>query len=173
MPLHAMHTMKDLLVTQLNELHAAEKHCSTLLTSLADHASDRALAELLRSHGSETQEHLARLDAVFKELGLKPHVARAETACMKGLARDCLELAKAPRTEPHVRDAAIIAGVQHIEHDEIAGYGCARTWAQLLGFLGAAGKLQLTLDEERRADVDLSRIAQQVNRKAMSAATTV
>ena len=166
-----MNTMKDLLVTQLNELYAAERHGGALLASLADHASDRALAELLRSHGSETKEHVARLDAVFKELGLQPHAARAETACMKGLAKDCLDLAKAPRTEPHVRDAAIIAGVQHIEHDEIAGYGCARTWASLLGFHGAVRTLQHTLDEERRADVDLSRIAQQVNRKAMGVTT--
>ena len=89
---------------------------------------------------------------------------------MKGLARDCLELAKESRAAPHVRDAAIIAGVQHIEHDEIAGYGCARTWAAVLGHEDAAAKLQLTLDEERRADAELSRIAQQVNREAMATA---
>lgn len=165
-----MHTMKDLLVRQLNELYAGEQHCGELLTTLAKKASNRALADLLRSHGKETQEHLRRLDAVFAEIGAKPHAGRAETESMKGIARDCLELAKAPRTEAHVRDAAIIAGVQHLEHDEMAGYGCARTWAALLGNEAAAGKLQQTLDEERTADADLSRIAQQVNHDAMLAA---
>ncbi|MFM9182125.1 MAG: DUF892 family protein, partial [Phycisphaerales bacterium] len=51
-----------------------------------------------------------------------------------GLARDCVDLAKATKTDSGVRDAAIIAGVQHIAHDRIAGYGCARSWVELLGF---------------------------------------
>ena len=165
-----MNTMKDLLERQVNELYAAEKHCGALLTSLAARASSRALAEMLRSHGKETHEHLVRLDDVCRQLGFKPHGARAETDCMRGLARDCLELAKEAKAAPHVRDAAIIAGVQHIEHDEIAGYGCARTWAAMLGNDAAAAQLQRTLDEERRADAELSRIAQQVNREAMTTA---
>ena len=165
-----MKSMKDLLVNQLNELYAAERHASTLLPRLADHAGSKALAECLRTHATETKEHVARLDACFKDLGLKPHAARAETASMKGIARDCLEVAQDRTAEPHVRDAAIVAAAQHLEHDEIAGYGCARTWATVLGHPQVADRLQQTLNEEHHADEDLSKVAQQVNREAMSAA---
>ena len=46
----------------------------------------------------------------------------------------------------------MIAALQRLEHDEIAGYGCARTWASLLGYTTAASELLKTLTEERRFD---------------------
>ena len=65
------------------------------------------------------------------------------------------------------RDAALIAVAQHLEHDEIAGYGCARTWASLLGHRGVASALQRTLNEERRVDERLTRLAESLNRAAV------
>jgi ferritin-like metal-binding protein YciE len=85
---------------------------------------------------------------------------------MKGLCQDCLRLANMSKAEPHVRDAALIAVAQHVEHDEIAGYGCARTWAGLLGYDQAASRLQQTLAEERKADAELSRLAERLNKAA-------
>jgi ferritin-like metal-binding protein YciE len=162
-------TMKELLLNQLNELYAAEKHGAELLPTLAKAATSKDLAGVLGSHSEETTQHQARLEEVFREIGVRPHASRAETNCMKGLARDCLRLARMPKATPEVRDAAIIATVQHIEHDEIAGYGCARTWAEILGYHESAVRLQATLDEERRADADLSRLAARVNRAALAA----
>ena len=69
--------------------------------------------------------------------------------------------------DSHVRDAALIAAAQHLEHDEIAGYGCARTWAQMLGHESASVLLQRSLDEERAADARLSRLAEALNRAAL------
>jgi ferritin-like metal-binding protein YciE len=160
--------MKDLLANQLSELRAAEEDGTTLLPELARAASSEELASMLRSHAAETVGHMARLDAIIKDLGLSSLATRAESNAMRGLRRDCLELARSPQAAPHVRDAAIIAAVQHIEHDEIAGYGCARTWAELLGHGGVAKRLQSTLDEERRADAALTTLAARVNRAAMA-----
>ena len=89
---------------------------------------------------------------------------------MKGLCADCLDLARLARVEPHVRDAAVIAVAQHLEHDEIAGYGCARTWARLLGHRTIASTLQHTLNEEGRFDAKLSRLADALNRAALEPA---
>ncbi len=89
---------------------------------------------------------------------------------MKGLCADCLELARLARVEPHVRDAAVIAAAQRIEHDEMAGYGCARTWAKLLGHRTIASTLQRSLNEEGRFDAKLSRLADAMNRAAMEPA---
>ena len=69
--------------------------------------------------------------------------------------------------EDDVRDAAIIAAAQRVEHYEIAGYGCARTFAQQLGHENVAAMLQESLDEEKAADVKLTEIAvQTVNEEA-------
>jgi ferritin-like metal-binding protein YciE len=66
-----------------------------------------------------------------------------------------------------VRDAALIAAAQRVEHYEIAGYGCARTFAEQLGFDDAVQLLQLTLDEEKATDEKLTQIAlQHVNAEA-------
>ncbi len=58
-----------------------------------------------------------------------------------------------------VRDAWLIATAQRIEHLEIANYGTARTYAELLGHTYAAQLLQQTLDEERAADARLTQLA--------------
>lgn len=160
-------TMKDLLVNHLNELHANERHLAALLPALARAASSQELADRLASHASEAKEHGNRLTSVFRELGTRPHSANSETRGMKGLAQDCLHLARAHGTEPHVRDAAIIGAVQHLKHDEIAGYGCARTWARLLGHQAVARTLQDILDEERDVDAELTRLAEGVNERAL------
>ena len=126
-----LNTMKGLLIDQLNELYAAEKHGAEMLPKLMRAASSPKLAAALRSHADETKEHLSRLESVFEGLGAAPR--RVESKGMKGLCQDCMKLADMAKAEPHVRDAALIAVAQHVEHDEIAGYGCARTWARLLG----------------------------------------
>ena len=61
--------------------------------------------------------------------------------------------------EPAVRDAALIAAAQKVEHYEIAGYGTARTWAELLGLTQVARLLQQTLDEEKQTDEKLTQLA--------------
>ena len=160
-------TMKDLLVSHLNELHANERHLAELLPALARAASSQELADKLRSHASEAKEHGSRLASVFRELGTRPHSSNSETRGMKGLAQDCLHLARSHGAEPHVRDAAIIGAVQHLKHDEIAGYGCARTWARLLGHPSVSRTLQDILDEERDFDGELTRLAESVNERAL------
>ncbi len=165
-------TMKDLLLNQLNELYAAEVHSTQLLPKLARAAGDPKLAASLRSHAKESEQHLTRLEEVFEELGLTPRSPTgSESNGMRGLSADCLRLAQMDEAEPHVRDAALIAAAQHVEHDEIAGYGCARTWAGLLGYDSAAARLQRTLDEERRSDFELTRLSESLNRTALAAAT--
>jgi ferritin-like metal-binding protein YciE len=56
-------------------------------------------------------------------------------------------------------DLALITAAQKVEHYEIAGYGCARTLAELSGESTFAETLQQTLDEEGKADKLLTEIA--------------
>lgn len=51
-----------------------------------------------------------------------------------------------------VRDAALIAASQRVEHYEMAGYGSAREFAKLHGLSEAVSLLEETLEEEKSAD---------------------
>jgi ferritin-like metal-binding protein YciE len=62
-------------------------------------------------------------------------------------------------TQDEVRDAGLIAAAQRVEHYEIAGYGCARTYAELLGDPDGAELLQTTLTEESDTDKKLTNLA--------------
>lgn len=161
----SMNSLKDLLLEQLHDLHSEELHSENVLSRLAAAAASPGLADALRAHLGETKQHLARLDRVLGELGAKPK--RLESHGAKGLLEDCTAIAGRTKVEPHVRDAAIIAAVQRLEHDEMAGYGCARTWASLLGHPNAAAELLKSLTEERRFDENLSRIAETLNKSAL------
>lgn len=165
MPLRTLH---DLLIAELNELLAGEAASIEALRTLQGVASSPRLVRALQAHEAESERHAERLEEIFEELGVTPR--RSGSQGMKGLCADCLELARLPRVEPHVRDAAVIAVAQHLEHDEIAGYGCARTWARLLGHRTVATTLQKTLDEECRVDARLTRLADALNRAAIEPA---
>ena len=164
-----LQNLNDLFIAQLNELLAGEAVGIEALRTLEGIASAPRLARVLKAHEAESQDHADRLEAIFEELGVTPR--RGASQGMKGLCADCLELSRLARAEPHVRDAAAIAVVQHLEHDEIAGYGCARAWAKLLGHRSIASTLQRTLNEERRMDTRLSKIADALNRVALEPAT--
>jgi ferritin-like metal-binding protein YciE len=72
--------------------------------------------------------------------------------------------------EPEVMDAGLIAAAQRVEHYEIAGYGCVRTYARLLGHSSFVQLLETTLNEEKETDTKLTRLAENVNVEAKEAA---
>jgi ferritin-like metal-binding protein YciE len=66
-----------------------------------------------------------------------------------------------------VRDAAIVAAAQAVEHYEITRYGTLVAWAQELRRPDCAALLQQNLEEEKAADATLTGIAEErVNRVA-------
>ena len=88
---------------------------------------------------------------------------------MKGLIKECTEIVDAVG-DFDVRDAALIAAAQRVEHYEIASYGSARTFAHRLGHANVARLLQSTLDEEKETDQHLTQLAEErINVRAESA----
>jgi ferritin-like metal-binding protein YciE len=104
----------------------------------------------------QTQEHLERLNKIFGDLNLS--AGRHKCKAMEGLIAEAQDLLKADALDS-VRDAAMIGAAQRVEHYEIAGYGTARTYAEMLGHADAAQLLQQTLDEEKETDELLSGLA--------------
>lgn len=162
-----LQTLDDLLVNQLQDLYDAEKRLTKALPKMADAATNAQLKQAFQTHLGQTKGQIDRLKAVFKLLDHRPKSSTCEA--MKGLIREGEDMIKTDGNLD-VRDAALIAAAQRVEHYEMAGYGSARTFARQLGKAEAADLLQQTLDEEGETDKILTQIAQQtINRKAAAA----
>jgi ferritin-like metal-binding protein YciE len=73
---------------------------------------------------------------------------------MEGLIEEGEEIME-EASDDDVRDAGLISAAQRVEHYEIAGYGCARTYAELLGDRKGAD----LLEEEAETDKKLTKLA--------------
>ena len=149
-------TVKDLLVEELKDIYDAEHQLTHALPKLASCADEKSLAEAFTGHLKQTEGHIRRLDAVFDVLG---ETAKRKTCkAMVGLLEEGQAIMD-EQAPPAIKDRALIAAAQKVEHYEIAAYGCLRTWAEMLGEDEAFQLLQETLDEEGAADKKLTAIA--------------
>jgi ferritin-like metal-binding protein YciE len=160
----AIRTLEDLLLHELKDLYDAENQLTKALPMMAQAASNRELKAGFEEHLRQTEGHIRRLEQVFQAMGQR---ASGETClAMQGLIQEGNKTLQEDM-EQTVRDAALIAAAQRIEHYEMAGYGTARTFAYVLGNQEAAQLLQQTLDEEEQTDKRLTMLANRINEKAM------
>lgn len=164
---HTFNNLNDLFIHELGDLYDAENRITEALPKMADAASSPELKMAFQDHLKETEQHVSRLEEVFSKMGMKPK--RETCPAMKGLLVEGEQMLSATGDDK-VRDAALIASAQRVEHYEMAGYGAVRTFAQQLGRSDLAQILQQTLDEEGEADKKLTRIAEgSVNTQAAHA----
>ena len=154
--------LENLLVLQLQDLRSAEDQLIEALPKMADAASNPELRSAFQTHLTETRTQKDRLDRVFRLLGRQPQSETCEA--MRGLVSEGEEMISM-EGDPEVKDAALIAAAQRVEHYEIAAYGCARTFARQLGHDDIADLLQETLDEEGATDKKLTKLAEGVVNK--------
>jgi ferritin-like metal-binding protein YciE len=159
--------LRELLVHELKDLYSAETQLLKALPKMAKAASDDDLVAAFEEHLEQTQGQVERLDKIFELLNAKPRGKTCEA--MKGLITEGQEVIAEDATD-EVKDAALIAAAQKVEHYEIAGYGTVRTFANLLGETEVADLLQETLDEEGETDKKLTEIAESLNVEAMAGA---
>ena len=152
-----LESLQDLYLKELKDLYSAENQLLKALPKMAKAASSPELRTAFEDHLEETRGQVERLETIFKGLGGSPKGKKCKA--MEGLIEEGSELME-QQAEPAVMDAALIAAAQRVEHYEMAGYGCVRTYARLLGHKEAADLLQATLQEEAAADKKLSKLAE-------------
>lgn len=150
-------TLRDLFIHELEDLYDAETRLTEALPKMAEAASSPTLKAAFKSHLKETRGHVTRLERIFADLG--EDLERKACKAMKGLVAEGDEVIGA-EGDPVVKDAALIAAAQRVEHYEIAGYGTARAFARRLGLKGIPEILTQTLNEEGKADKHLTAIAE-------------
>jgi ferritin-like metal-binding protein YciE len=148
--------LRDFFEDGLKDIFWAEHALTKALPKMAKNTTSSKLIHAFEHHLKETEEHITRLEKVFDSLGLKAVGKKCDA--MDGLLKEADGI-MAETELGVVRDAAMIAAAQKVEHYEIATYGTLRTYATTLGESKAATLLTKTLEEEKKADVTLTEIA--------------
>jgi ferritin-like metal-binding protein YciE len=159
----SVETMQELLIDELKDLYSAEKQIVRALPKLAKAATSPDLKQALTNHLKETEGQVTRLEQIAEMVSKK--LTGKTCVGMKGVLEEGSEVLE-DTDKGTVRDAAMIAAAQRVEHYEMAGYGSAREFAKMLGLSEVASLLDETLEEEKAADKLLSSIAKQVNTTA-------
>lgn len=162
-----MESLKELFVDELKDLYSAENQILKALPKMIKKATSPDLKRGFAKHLKETEGHVERLEKIFQELDESPRGKKCKG--MEGIIADGKELMEED-ADPEVMDAGLIGAAQHVEHYEMAGYGCVRTYAELLGLNNIAKLLQKTLDEEKATDEKLTELAGNINVEAAEAA---
>ncbi len=155
-------TLHALFLEQLRDLYSAETQLVDALPKMAEAATALSLKRGFEEHLDQTKEHVRRLEEIFESFDEDPEGKTCQA--MKGLIKEGKETIEEDFTD-EVRDAALIAAAQRVEHYEIAGYGAVRSYAELMGHDDAVQLLQKTLDEEGETNKKLTAAATELNPK--------
>jgi ferritin-like metal-binding protein YciE len=162
-----LENLDDLFHEELRDVLSAEKQLLKALPKMAKAATSGELKAGFEEHLAQTETQVERLEKVFKLIDKTP---RAKTCkAMEGLIEEGSEIIEED-AEPAVKDAALIAAAQKVEHYEIATYGTLVCWAKQLGLDAAVDLLSETLVEEKATDEKLSGLAESsINEQAATA----
>lgn len=160
-----LENIEQLFIHGLKYVYDAEKQLTQALPKLAQASSAPELRQAFEKHLDETKEHVGRAEEVFKRMGQQPETL--PNAVLEQMRTEADQMI-ANTDKSALRDAALIVAGNQVEHYEMAAYGSLRTFAQLLGNEDVVQILQLTLDDEKKADAKLTQIGEEtVNPQAV------
>jgi ferritin-like metal-binding protein YciE len=155
--------LMHLYVEELKDLYSAENQLVKAIPKMAKASTSEDLRAGFEGHLKQTQEHVVRLEKIFKALGESPNGKKCKG--MEGLIKEGAELIDEDPA-PEELDAGLISAAQRVEHYEMAGYGCVSAYAKLLGESQAESLLRQTLEEEKETDKKLTQLSDKINVEA-------
>jgi ferritin-like metal-binding protein YciE len=157
-------SMNDLFLHTLKDIYYAEKQIYKNLPKMAKSAKSPDLKRAFEKHREETDGHIERLEIIFDQCDVAARAIRCDA--MDGILAEAKDV-MSEIEDGKVHDAGILAAAQTVEHYEIARYGTLIAWADQLGMKDASKLLGETLDEEKKTDQLLTRLAEaNINQKA-------
>ena len=156
--------MNDLFLHTLRDIYYAEHQIVKALPEMIGNSTDPQLKQGFQTHLRETENHVKRLEQIFKLVGQEP--SGVDCPAIDGIIEEAQEVT-GEVDDKSVMDAALVAAAQAVEHYEMTRYGTLIAWANQLGHKNCISLLQQTLDEEKATDKKLTAMAEgQVNRRA-------
>jgi ferritin-like metal-binding protein YciE len=162
-----LHSMNDLFVHTLRDIYYAENRIVKSLPDMIEKASNPQLKQAFKSHLGDTENHISRLQEVFRMYGVE--VKGVDCPAIDGILEEADDVA-GEVDDNVVLDAALVAAAQAVEHYEITRYGSLIAWAKELGRNDCASVLAKNLEEEKAADRKLSLMAESGVNAAAAAA---
>jgi ferritin-like metal-binding protein YciE len=160
-------TLDELFHDTLKDIYYAEKKILSSLPKMAKAAQSSKLKAAFEKHEKETDGQIDRLEKVFEIIDLPARGKKCDA--IEGILDEGKEIMDEYKGSPAL-DAGLLAAAQAVEHYEISRYGTLKTWAQKLGLEQAVDLLDETLQEEKKTDIDLTKIAEEaVNVQAEAA----
>jgi ferritin-like metal-binding protein YciE len=159
-------SFRDMYIAELQELVSAETQLAALLPRMATLATHTLLKHILTRHHEETRAQRLRLEAILQKHGASPraHIDQG----MQALVNESEKMLRMLEGG-ELRDAGLIASAQRLEHYEIATYGTAAALAGQLDLRDDQKALHACLQEEKRSDSSLTRLAKgEINRDAVT-----
>jgi ferritin-like metal-binding protein YciE len=164
-----MNNLDEMILHFMQDIYYAERQIMKALPKMAKAAQSPELKAAFTTHRDETQGQIERLQQVFEALGKRTKGVTCEA--INGLIEECEELLEGTKEPSPVRDAGLVACAQGVEHYEIARYGSLVAWTKAKGLTDVSALLQQTLDEEKKTDTLLSKLANSdLNKQAARAA---
>lgn len=149
--------LEELFYDLLKDTYDAEHQLLEAIPKMAKAANDPELSSAFTEHLEQTKNQVTRLEQAFSILSWPAE--RKKCVAMEGLLKEGSEVIKKDM-EPSVKDAALIAAAQKVEHYEIASYGTLCTWASLIGQSSIEDLLGDSLEEEKDTDERLTDLAE-------------
>jgi ferritin-like metal-binding protein YciE len=151
-----MDTFEQLFEETVKDIYYAEKAILKALPKMAKKATSKKLQTAFSKHESETEKQVERLEQVFELLGKR--ASGKKCPAIDGIIEEASEVMKEAEDDM-VRDAAMLAAAQSVEHYEISRYGTLVAWAAKMNMQKVEKLLQTTLDEEKATDAKLTELA--------------
>jgi ferritin-like metal-binding protein YciE len=159
--------LDELFHDTLKDIYFAEKKILATLPKMAKAAQSPDLQKAFEKHRGETEGHVARLEKVFAAIDKKPQAKTCDA--IVGITAEGADIMKEYKGSPAL-DAGLLAAAQAVEHYEMSRYGTLKTWAEELGLNDAVRLLDQTLEEEKKTDAALTKIAETVVNQQAEAA---
>jgi ferritin-like metal-binding protein YciE len=150
--------LEDYFTDALKDIYWAEKALTKALPRMAKAATSQELKKAFQQHLEVTKKQIGRLDKIFQQMGKKAQGKKCDA--MQGLIEESESIISETKDDTFTRDAALIISAQKVEHYEIASYGGLVQLAKTMNKKGIANALNVTLNEEKKTDVLLTKIAE-------------
>jgi ferritin-like metal-binding protein YciE len=150
--------VRELLTEELKDAYSAEKQALRCMQRAARKASAEPLREGIQMHIEQTQVQIERVEQAMEKMNVRP--GRKVCEAMRGLVEEAQHEIEEHDEKGPILDLIIVAGMQRIEHYEIAAYGTDVALAEALGEKEVAKLLSDTLKEEKQTDLKLTEVTQ-------------
>lgn len=151
--------VRELLIEQLKDAYSAEKQALRSMQKALKMASAEALRESIQLHIDQSQEQIERVEQALEMMQSRP--GRKVCEAMRGLVEEAQHEIAGQNGKGPILDLVIVAGMQRIEHYEIAAYGTDIALAQAIGEQEIVDLLSTTLEEEKQTDLKLTEVTEQ------------